>query len=142
MDKIEDCGYIYLVRPDKFCILNIDINKAGMTKERDLFHRINKYGFGSELYTYFFVKNVTQNEKDIMKLLRNDTNNNKNIQKIFGDEYFFLNYQYMLNIIKNVIKNDIIYVMDINEDVKKYRHNKIFVYYDETFNIEIYDKFN
>ncbi len=138
-DNIEDCGYIYLIKPQLFSLSNININKAGMSQQY-IYLRLNKYGFGSELYTYFYVKNVRKNEKDIIKLLTNDGKNNKNIQKIYGDEYFLMDYKYMLEIIKNVIQNDIIFEMDINKDIQNYKHNKIFVYYDKEMNNEIYDK--
>ncbi len=138
-DNIEDCGYIYLIKPQLFSLSNIDINKAGMSQQY-IYLRLNKYGFGSELYTYFYVKNVRKNEKDIIKLLTNNKKNNKNIQKMYGNEYFLMDYKYMLEIIKNVIQNDIIFEMNINQDIQNYKHNKIFVYYDKEMNSEIYDK--
>ncbi len=135
----EDYGYIYLIKPQLFSLSNMDINKAGMS-EQNIYLRVNQYGFGSELYTYFYVKNVRKNEKDIIKLLTNDGKNNKNIQKMYGNEYFLMDYKYMLQIIKNVIQNDIIFEMNINQDIQNYKHNKIFVYYDKEMNNEIYDK--
>lgn len=136
---IEDCAFICLIKPHIFCLLNIDINKIEIRNVCNIYTYLKKYGFCSELYTYFYVKNSSKNKKEIINLL-NKTNNNKSIQKIYGNEYYLLNYKIMLEIIKNVIKNDIIYEMNVNKDINSNKNLKISIYYDQYFNVEIYNK--
>ncbi len=134
----ESEGFLYLIRIREFILLNLFIFKFGLTENKDPFFRINNYETGSELYTYFYVKNAKKYEKLILTIL-SEYENNKSISYIYGKEYFSINYETIIYLIKKVVGNDLIYEMNINNDIKLNKHKKISIYFDEKHNTNIYN---
>ncbi len=134
-------GYLYLVWVREFAKSGQILIKFGYTEEENVFKRIDKYGYGSELITYFYVKNPLDMEKKMIKIFKN-MNNNTNIFKYFGKEYFSIKPLIMINEIKKNIGNNIIREMNIDEDIKNKRHLKLSLYYDENINTEIFNYVN
>ncbi len=131
-------GFIYLTKPIQIILLNLNILKSGYSGSIDVFNRLNSYGDGSQLYTYFYVKNAKKHETTINILLRK-YEKNKDIQKIYGSEYFSIPYTKIIYLMTTIMRDDIIYVMNIEEDIKNNKHKRVFPYFDHSHNNTIYN---
>ncbi len=132
-------GFIYLVQPFQFVFSNLHIYKPGYTEEKDVYTRINTYGEGSQVYTYFCVKNAKYYENIIHQILRK-YEKSIDIQQIYGKEYYTIPYQHIIYMMRKIIGDDIIYEMDIEKDNLEKKYHKLFPYFDKDHNTSIYNR--
>ncbi len=131
-------GYLYLVWIREFAKLNQLIIKFGYSEEEIPFIRTNKYGTGSELITYFYVKNPRKLELKLINIF-SLINENDSILKYYGKEYFSIDPYIMIGIIKQYIGNNLIEEMNIEKDILNKRYNKLSLYFDDKINNNIFN---
>ncbi len=141
-------GVLYLIYPAEYAKKNLPIYKLGVHQNLEpniSYKRYNSYENGSEIIYYFKINNLYENEnKCIKKLITLGYKYQR------GREYFTGNLVNIFNIIYNVIKNDIVELCNLDNDIyfdDKYNtFRKINIYFDENFNSKYLDylknKFN
>jgi hypothetical protein len=130
-------GIFYILQPYLLAYYNTNIYKYGVSKNiNDPTCRISDYPKGSEIIVYFKVKNPFLYENRVGRLLNNYRNEHTlNI----GYEYLDCELNILIKEIYNIIKDGIIELYNIHNDLLNKRLNKINIYFSEKINSRYYD---
>ncbi len=146
--RAKQIGILYLIYPYEYAVKNKPIYNIGVHQNlepKNSYKRYNCYEEGSEIIYYFEINNLYENKQKCIKIL---TNLGLKYKK--GNQYFTGKLINIFNQIYNVIKDDIIRLCDLDNDIfldNKYdTFRKINIYFDENFNKKYFDylknKFN
>ncbi len=142
--KKNQIGIFYLIYPQEYAIAEVDVYKFGVHQNltfKTSYNRFNKYKGGSEIIIYYKIENLYENENKIKEFIIKE-----NIKYSIGNEYFKGNLKEIHDKIYEIIKDDIINVSNLDEDILNDKFRKINIYFDEHFNKKylnyIKNKFN
>lgn len=134
--RSNQVGILYLIYPAEYGKKDLPIYKIGVHQNLEpkiSYNRYNSYESGSEIIYYFKINNLYENEYKCIKKLTAI-----GLKYERGKEYFTGNLVNIFNQIYNIIKNDIIQLCNLDNDIfldSKYNlFRKINIYFDENFN--------